>query len=187
MTLETDTTDRSWVGPRYRAPLPTQTYAARPRIDGVRLLDLKLFGDEGGDFCEIARLTADGHLEAIPAFRPAQMSYSLMEPGSIKAMHLHRRQEDVWFVLPCARVLVGLLDVRDDSPTYDVTMRLALGAGRAQLLHIPRGVAHGVANLSTDTARIMYLTNQRFDPEDPDEHRLPFDLLGADFWTMTPG
>jgi hypothetical protein len=29
--------------------------------------------------------------------------------------------------------------------------------------------------------------NQYFDANAPDEHRLPFDIVGKDFWEMTPG
>ncbi len=66
-------------------------------------------------------------------------------------------------------------------------MRLVMGGGKAQLLHIPRGVAHGGANIWGQPATILYYVNQRFDLNDPDERRLPWDIVGADFWQMTPG
>src|SRR5947209_14305886 len=52
-----------------------QSYVAAPDIAGVQLIDLNVFSDEGGDFAEIARFTADGTLAALPAYRPAQLSY----------------------------------------------------------------------------------------------------------------
>jgi dTDP-4-dehydrorhamnose 3,5-epimerase len=179
--------DREWVGALYRHGVTTQSYASKPRIEGVRIVDLQHFSDEGGDFCEVTRISSDGSLSHLPGFRPAQISYSFMEPGTIKAWHLHRRQDDLWFVPPGYRLLVGLLDVREGSPTYQTSMRLALGAGRARLLYIPQGVAHGVANLGPDPASLLYFVNQPFDPDEPDEHRLPYDLLGAHFWTIQPG
>jgi dTDP-4-dehydrorhamnose 3,5-epimerase len=66
-------------------------------------------------------------------------------------------------------------------------MRLVLGSGKARLLLIPRGVAHGVANLSSQPAAVIYFVNQAFNLERPDEHRLPYDLLGEDFWSIRPG
>jgi dTDP-4-dehydrorhamnose 3,5-epimerase len=66
-------------------------------------------------------------------------------------------------------------------------MRFVLGAGRAQALYIPRGVAHGLANIWTQPANMIYLVNQLFDPENPDEHRLPWDVLGNDFWEIKKG
>jgi dTDP-4-dehydrorhamnose 3,5-epimerase len=153
----------------------------------VRLIDLRLFSDEGGDFCEITRIGDDGTLVNCPGFRPVQVSYSFLEPGTIKAWHLYRRQEDLWFVPPHDRVLMGLLDTREELPTYGESMRFALGAGKSRLLLVPRGVAHGVANLSGRQASVTYFTNNGFDPEDPDEHRLPHDLLDPSFWTIMPG
>jgi dTDP-4-dehydrorhamnose 3,5-epimerase len=184
----TDTSsDFTWIGPDYRELATTQSYGSRCHIDGVTLTDLNVFSDEGGDFSEVTRFDADGTLSTMPGYRPAQISYSLMEPGQVKAFHLHRHQDDLWFVPPTHRLLVGLLDVRDGSSTCGAQSRVVLGAGKGRLLLIPRGVAHGVANLSTSPASIIYFTNTAFDPGDPDEHRLPHDLLGADFWTIRPG
>jgi len=187
MTDGESRSDRTWVGERFRDVLTTQSYGGRPVIDGVRVIDLKVFSDEGGDFCEIARLGGDGTLACMPGYRPAQISYSFMEPGTIKAWHLHHHQDDLWFVPPLERLLVGLLDVREGSATYEAAIRLTLGAGNARLLLIPRGVAHGVANLGARPASLVYFVNTAFNPDDPDEHRLPYDLLGADFWSIRPG
>lgn len=176
-----------WIGPEYRERASTQTYGARARIEGVRLIDLTVFSDEGGDFCEITRVGPDGALVAVPEYRPAQMSYSYMEPGTVKAWHLHQRQDDVWFVPPRDRLLVGLLDTREGSASYGASLRLTLGAGKARLLLIPRGVAHGVANLTPRPASVVYFSNTAFDATNPDEHRLPWDILGAGFWQIEPG
>ena len=66
-------------------------------------------------------------------------------------------------------------------------MRLVMGSGKAQLLYIPGGVGHGGANIWREPATILYYVSQQFDLNDPDERRLPWDMLGADFWQMTPG
>lgn len=171
----------------YAAQVTTQSYARLPAIDGVRLVDLRLMNDDGGSFAELVRLDERGRLEAFPEFQVRQSSYSLVLPGAVKAFHLHYRQEDVWFVPPTDRLLVGLLDCREGSASSGVSQRVAMGGGKAQLLHIPRGVAHGCANVGAVPATILYFVNQRFDLDDPDERRLPWDILGADFWRMTPG
>lgn len=171
----------------YAARVTVQEYRPRQQIAGVQTLDLPLFTDDGGSFNELVRLHDDGRVEGLPAFRVAQSSYSEVAPGAIKAWHLHRRQNDLWFVPPSQRLLVGLLDVRDGSETSGVSMRLVLGGGRAQLLFIPAGVAHGAANTGTVTAAILYFTSATFDPQNPDELRLPWDLLGEGFWRIQPG
>jgi len=151
------------------------------------VIDLRLMVDDGGSFSELVRLNEEGCLEAIPEFKVRQCSFSNVMPGAIKAFHLHFNQEDVWFVPPSDRLLVGLVDARVSSPTRDQTMRMVLGAGRGQLLYIPRGVAHGCANVWSEPSSVFYFVSQHFNLKDPDERRLPFDITGADFWTITPG
>lgn len=187
MSVEQPSLSIDAIGADFRDAVDTQSYAARPRIDGVRLVDLQLFGDEGGDFCELTRFDPQGALSHLPDYTPRQISYSSMEPGTIKAWHLHFHQDDLWFVPPGDRLLVGLLDLRDSSPTYRVSMRFVMGAGRSRLLYIPRGVAHGIANVSSRAGSVIYFVNRAFDPKSPDERRLPPDLVGADFWSIQPG
>ena len=174
-------------GPDFSDKLSTQKYGPGTRIEGVRIIDLKLLIDDGGAFAEVVRFDEHGCLESIPEFRVRQTSYSQVLPGAIKAFHLHFNQEDVWFVPPYDRMLVGLIDARKDSPTLGRTMRLVLGAGRARLVYIPRGVGHGAANIWTAPSSIFYFVNQQFNLADPDERRLPHDIVGNDFWTITPG
>lgn len=176
-----------WVGSHYRDQVNTQSYGERFWIDGVNLVELKRAVDEGGDFAELGRFARDGSLQSMPDFFPAQVSYSSMESGTIKAWHLHRYQTDLWFVPPAERIFVGLLDTREESATYRVSIRLTMGAGKAQLLRIPPGVAHGLANLTSSRATVLYFVDRAFDAFEPDEHRLPFDILGADFWSVRPG
>jgi len=177
----------SGISPEFRDKVTTQEYVKRPTIEGVRLIDLRQLTDDGGSFLEVARFDERGYLEALPDFQVRQSSYSLVLPGAIKAFHLHYRQDDVWFVPPTDRLLAGLVDVRAESPSSGVSLRIALGGGKSQLLFIPRGVAHGVANIGQVPSTIFYFVNQQFNASDPDERRLPFDTLGDRFWEIQPG
>ena len=80
-----------------------------------------------------------------------------------------------------------LLDVREGSRTEGVSQRLTLGAGASRLVRIPPGVAHGVRNLGSAAARLIYFVDQHFtaDPSTCDEARLPWDYLGAGVWDVT--
>lgn len=160
----------------------TQDYSAKPAIDGVKVFPIKNFIGEDGDFLELVRFGKNGALELIPEFTIAQINHSTQFPGSIKAWHLHFKQNEIWFVPPAQHFLVGLWDVRASSPTKGQTMRLSMGGGAAKLLYIPKGVAHGAANLSPKPSTIIYLVDHAFDPNDPDERRIPWDSQGADFW-----
>lgn len=167
--------------------LTTQDYSKKPIIDGVKIVELKTFTGEDGYFLELARLTENSKIQDLNDFQVRQVSYSLIEPGGVKAWHIHLNQEDVWFAPPDSQLLVGLYDLRNDSPSKGAQMRLTLGNHKSLLLLIPRGVAHGCANISTLPTTMIYFTNQHFDINKPDEFRLPWDNFGEAFWKMTKG
>ena len=174
--------------PQAKRVFQMQSYGPRPVIDGVQIADLKRHHDDGGSMTELARLV-EGTPEGLAGFTIRQINFSEVEPGAIKAFHLHARQTDVWFVPPTDRLLLVLADVRKGSRTEGTTMRLMLGHGASRLVRIPPGVAHGVRNLGTAAGRIIYFTDVHFspDPADGDEGRLPWDYLGADVWDVTRG
>ncbi len=163
--------------------LRLQDYSPRPQIRGVEVVELRRHTDDGGALTELGRFTA-GACAALPGFVLAQVNYSEMEPGVIKAFHLHRVQTDVWYVPPGDKVLLVLIDVRAGSPTEGRPMRLVLGDGHSRLVLIPPGVAHGCRNLAPARGRIIYFTDALFSPapESCDEGRLPWDFAGADIW-----
>ena len=176
------------LSPDAKRALKTQSYAPAPRIEGVEIVELVRHHDDGGAITEIARLS-DGRTQAPAGFTLRQVNYSELEPGAIKAFHLHIRQTDVWYVPPSDRMLLVLVDVRKGSPTEGVRMRLMLGDGSSRLVRIPPGVAHGVRNLGAGTGRIIYFVDVQFTPEPAacDEGRLPWDYAGTDIWDVARG
>ena len=112
-------------------------------IEGVRLKPLKVFCDDRGYLMEVLR--ADD-----PFFRGfGQTVYTVAYPGTIKAFHWHRKQDDLWFVASGMAQIV-LFDLREDSPTYRQTDVLYFGDHNRGLLVIPTGVAHGYRVLGTE-------------------------------------
>lgn len=174
------------IAPQYADVLTTQAYGTSAPIEGVSFIPLKYHGDDTGEFTELGRFI-NGRIEALPSMSIAQISVSVLLPGTVKAFHLHFDQTDVWYVSPHERLLVGLLDTRKSSPTASKTMRFILGGGVAQLLVIPSGVAHGAANVWNKPVTMTYFTDQKFDSKSPDERRLPYDLFGEDFWRLKKG
>lgn len=160
----------------------TQSYKDKPTIDGVKIFIIKTSSGEDGDFTELLRLTENGELELVPGFTLAQINRSTMFPGSIKAWHIHANQDELWYVPPDSRLLTGLWDIRETSPTKDVSMRIAMGGSTNKMVYIPRGVAHGCTNVSEKKSEMLYFVNGLFNKEQPDEKRLPWDAHGADFW-----
>ncbi|MBI3980645.1 dTDP-4-dehydrorhamnose 3,5-epimerase family protein [Candidatus Microgenomates bacterium] len=159
----------------------TQDYSPKTPLEGVEIKEIKNFPGEDGDFSEILRLK-NGRTELFPDFELVQINRALVFPKSVKAWHLHFLQDEIWYVTPQDHLLVGLWDLREKSATQNKTMRVILGGTSSRLLFIPRGVAHGCVNLSRKATQIYYFVSNNFNPASPDEKRIPWDSLGADFW-----
>ena len=171
-----------------KASFSYQDYTAGARIDGVEIVELNRFNDDGGAITELGRLTAGMHGQ-LDGFEAKQINYSEVEPDAVKAYHMHHRQTDVWYVPPHDKLLLVLHDCRKGSPTENTTMRFVLGDGRNRLVRIPPGVAHGTKNLARSVGRIIYMVDVLFSPEpgECDEGRLPWDFLGPEIWDVVKG
>lgn len=170
-----------------RSKVSVQSYSPKQKIDGLKVVENKRFVGEDGTFEELVRINDSFMTEAFPDFKVAQINRSKLLPGAIKGWHIHYNQEDIWYVTPEDHVLLGLWDIRESSSSKDVKMKISLGGGTSRLIYIPRGVAHGVANISAKEASLIYFVNQQFNAADPDERRLAWDVLGAEFWVPEKG
>lgn len=160
----------------------TQDYSKKENIDGVKIIPLQNHPGEDGDFCELMRLNENSALVDMPTFKLSQINRSKLLPSSIKAWHAHFNQNEFWYISPSDHLLVGLWDIRKKSKTYSKTMRIVLGGSHSQLLFIPKGVAHGSSNISHTSVDLFYFVDQPFNFHNPDEKRIPWDVMGADFW-----
>lgn len=172
------------IASEYQAAVTVQDYSRRPTIAGVELLTPPFHRDDSGNFTELVRLTA-GQIENLTDFTVRQVNLSVVLPGVVKAFHFHLQQEDLWYVSPHERLLVNMVDLRAESPTKGVRQRLILGGGANVLLRIPSGVAHGGANLWSQPVNLLYFMSGQFDPQQPDEQRLPWNNFGEDIWKLS--
>lgn len=146
-------------------------------IDGVVLKPLRVYCDDRGLLMEVLR--SDD-----PFYRGfGQTTFTMSYPGTIKAFHWHRRQDDLWFVVD-GMAQVVLYDLRETSPTRGQTDVYYLGRHNRQLLVIPAGVAHGYRVLGNEPVLLLYHTTEPYNPQQPDEERIPYNdpTIGFD-WT----
>lgn len=159
-----------------------QDYTPRVNIEGTKIIDMKVSVGEEGDFSELFRLNEQGKLEIVPDFQLRQINRTNLFAGSIKAWHVHFKQDEIWYLPPIYQLTVGLWDLRKDSPTAGQKYKLILGGGQSRAIYIPHGVAHGSANYSSENVQLFYFVNQQFNMQEPDEYRLHWDAASADFW-----
>ncbi len=145
---------------------PAADAVGRPLIQGIEIKTLVTHPDERGFFRELIRKTdpffGDG------AF--AQLSHSLMHPGSGKGWHFHPQQVDWWYCIGDLKVV--LYDLREDSPTHRQLNEIFMGDNYgAKIVRIPPMVAHGCRALST--THLLYVTSSVYDTDQ--EGRIPHD------------
>ncbi len=143
-------------------------------IAGVTIEPLEIFADDRGFFAELARLGSAGTAaQMVPRDQQRiQVSATLSYPGTIKAIHYHYEQTDLW--VPIAGMLqVFLYDLRRSSPTFAAINTLYVGQFRPWKILIPPGVAHGYKVIGGDPALLVYLTDRYYNPKD--EGRIPYD------------
>jgi dTDP-4-dehydrorhamnose 3,5-epimerase len=148
------------------------------KIHDVVIKQLVTHPDDRGYFREVLR-DDDNLLK-----RFGQTSVTKTYPGVIKAFHWHNRQDDLWYVVD-GMVRVALYDRRPESPTYKTSQQIFAGEDNPLLIVIPIGVAHGYQVLGNKPVILFYHTTLSYDPQDPDEERIPFDDPEINFdWSI---
>jgi len=176
------------VDQKIKKHLTFQQYKAQPNIDGVFYAPLQKHRALEGWFMECLRLS-DGKIEEVvnTPFVLRQISFSYAIPGRINAFHIHTKevQDELWCVVS-GTLLVWLVDIREGSPTLGIRRRYILSGEEPGLLHIPSGVAHGY-KAGHEGALLVYAMNNQFNPQDPNEGRLPWDFFGPELWEEDRG
>jgi dTDP-4-dehydrorhamnose 3,5-epimerase len=148
-------------------------------LDGVKIKELKVHRDipdtpdtkeqklKRGFLIEILR--SDDKL--LKKF--GQSTFTVAYPGTIKAFHYHKKQDDLWFIAT-GKAKVVLHDLRKNSPTYKKTQVIYAGKDDYKLILIPKGVAHGYQVLSKEPVLLFYHTTEPYNAKNPDEQRLSY-------------
>jgi dTDP-4-dehydrorhamnose 3,5-epimerase len=117
--------------------------------------------DERGWLAEIARASS------LPKpIRQANLVHS--RAGVIRGLHYHDRGQDDLFVCLQGTVRVVVLN-RETGETFTED----IGDQNPVAIYVPGRLAHGYEAL-TDCL-FCYLVTEEYDPDDPDEHGVPWD------------
>jgi len=133
-------------------------------IDGVLIIEPKVFGDERGWFTE--SFNAQDFSDAAGLnVEFVQDNHSFSRQSTLRGMHyqLEKTQGKLVRVVSGAVYDVAV-DLRESSPTYGKWMGLELSAENHKQLWIPAGLAHGFLVLSP-TAEFLYKTTDYYHPQ----------------------
>jgi dTDP-4-dehydrorhamnose 3,5-epimerase len=141
-------------------------------IDGVQIEPLQIYPDDRGFFTELARLGRGLAANMVSdAVHKIQVSLTLTYPGTIKAIHYHSEQTDLWAPVS-GMVQVFLYDLRRHSRTFGTINTIFVGRFQPWEILIPPGVGHGYKALGIEPIQLVYFTDRHYNPAD--ELRLPY-------------
>ncbi|MDR1813917.1 MAG: dTDP-4-dehydrorhamnose 3,5-epimerase [Tannerella sp.] len=132
-------------------------------IEGLWIIEPKVFGDERGYFMETYK-TAEFE-EHAGRVRFIQDNESCSSKGVLRGLHF---QAEPYSQAKLVRVIIGsvldvAVDIRPNSPSYGKHVAVELSGENKRQLFIPRGFAHGFYVLS-DTAVFAYKVDNQYVP-----------------------
>jgi len=132
-------------------------------LDGVKLIEPRVFGDERGFFMESwnARAFAEAGIDA--AF--VQDNHSRSRKGVLRGLH-YQLEHAQGKLVRCAtgEVFDVVVDLRRSSVTFGRAFGVALSSDNRRMLWVPPGFAHGFLVMS-DFADFLYKTTDFWYPE----------------------
>jgi dTDP-4-dehydrorhamnose 3,5-epimerase len=139
--------------------------ATKTAIDGVLVLEPKVFGDERGFFYESFNRQAFEKATGI-SVDFVQDNHSKSARDVLRGLHfqLAPHAQGKLVRVTQGEVFDVAVDIRRDSPTYGKWHGEILSAENKKQLWIPAGLAHGFLVLS-DSAEFLYKTTDYYSPE----------------------
>ena len=157
----------------------------KTKLEGVYIIEPKVFGDERGWFMETYSKIKTPEIAACD-FVQDNHSYS-KEKGILRGIHFQNGEHAQSKLVRCIRgaVLDVAVDLRKGSPTYMQWEAVELSEENKKQLFIPRGFGHGFLTLTEDV-EFVYKTDNYYNYEsdrsiiwnDPD--------IGVDWGTENP-
>ena len=134
-------------------------------IDGLYIIDPKVFGDNRGWFCETYSQKTFEEAGLYADF--VQDNHSFSEKKNIlRGMHFQINPVSQIKLIRCTRgaVMDVVVDLRKNSPTYLKHEKVELTADNHKMFWIPKGFAHGFLTL-TENCEIQYKVDALYSPE----------------------
>jgi dTDP-4-dehydrorhamnose 3,5-epimerase len=143
----------------------------KTNIDGLLIIEPKVFGDERGFFMESWNMS--GFAEVGLNIDFVQDNHSRSQKGVLRGMHFQNPGPQGKLV----RVVSGAVfdvavDLRRSSATFGKWFGTELSAENKRMFWVPQGFAHGFLTLEDDTD-FLYKCDAPYTPEN--EHSLAWD------------
>ena len=137
----------------------------KTEIEGVYIIEPKVFGDHRGFFMESwSKRDMEAHgLD----YDFVQDNHSMSAvKGTLRGIHFQRGDKSQAKLVRCVKgaVLDVAVDLRPESPTYKKWVAVELSAENKRMFLIPRRFGHGFVTL-TDDVEFLYKADNYYAPE----------------------
>lgn len=138
---------------------------AQTDIDGVVIIEPKVFGDDRGFFLETFH--ADRYSELAGNNLPfVQDNHSRSTKGVLRGLHFQKtKQQGKLVQVVRGEVFDVAVDIRKSSPSFGKWVGVILSEENKKQIWIPPGLAHGFVTLS-ERADFEYKCTDYYDPGD---------------------
>lgn len=140
--------------------------------EGVGVLELRDHADDRGVFTELFRSSWGLGVD------PVQWNVVRSEANVLRGVHVHPVHDDL-LTVATGRAVIGLRDLRTDSPTLGAAALVELNETDPGLIRIPHGVAHGF--LFLERSLHVYAVSHAWHPDDERLCRWDDPALGIDW------
>lgn len=152
-------------------------------IEGVKLIETKLFKDNRGAFLKIfnEKIFKENGIN----FEVKESYYSISNKDVIRGMHfqLPPYHHDKLVIVISGKIQDVVLDLRSNSKTYKKYITVELSAENGMALFIPKGCAHGFRSLMDNTIMMYNVsTIYNFDADSG----LKWDSFGVNWGIINP-
>jgi dTDP-4-dehydrorhamnose 3,5-epimerase len=128
-------------------------------IAGLVVTPLRRIPDERGAVLHMLRSDSPGFA------RFGEIYFSVVNPGAIKAWHLHKEMT-LNYAVPTGMIKLVCHDARPGSPTKGATAELFIGDFNYALVTIPPGIWNGFKGISHTPALVANCADVPHSPEE---------------------
>ena len=158
----------------------------KTEIDGVVIIEPKVFGDKRGYFFESYSLKKMQEHGLDYNFVQDNQSFSANK-GTLRGIHFQNGDAaQAKLVRVCSGAVLDVaVDLRKGSPTYKKWIAVELSAENKRQLLIPRGFGHGFVTL-TDNVEFLYLSDNYYNAEQERSILWCDEEIGIDWQVKNP-
>ncbi|MDK2934964.1 MAG: dTDP-4-dehydrorhamnose 3,5-epimerase, partial [Clostridiales bacterium] len=158
----------------------------KTELDGVYILEPKVFGDNRGWFMESYSKKVFKKIGLDINFVQDNHSYSALK-GTLRGLHFQNNPMAQTKLVRCTRgkILDVAVDLRKGSSTYKKWIAVELSDENKRQLLIPKGFAHGFLTL-TDDVEVQYKVDEYYSKEHDRSVRFDDPEIGVNWGIDNP-